>query len=67
MAQGKFLRRHRIPKNDLGETYHWKDLNLACEIMFYGRVFRVVDADNWTKVCLMGHREINEHALVSYI
>ncbi|ODN06377.1 EF-hand domain-containing protein 1 [Orchesella cincta] len=49
IPQGKFLRRHRIPKNDIGETYHWKDLNVACEVMFYGRVFRIVDADNWTK------------------
>jgi len=50
LMQGVFLKRHKIPKNDIvGETWHWKDLNLKCDIMFYGRVFRLVDADPWTK------------------
>ncbi|CAG7722699.1 unnamed protein product [Allacma fusca] len=48
LMQGKFLRRHRIPKNDVGEIYHWKDLNLACDIMFYGRSFRICDCDTFT-------------------
>jgi len=48
--QGKFLRRHRIPKNDIGDYWHWKDFNLKCDMMFYGRVFRVVNCDEWTKV-----------------
>ena len=47
--QGKFLQRHRIPKNSLGETYNWRDLNLKCELVFYGRAFRIVDADQFTK------------------
>lgn len=48
-----------IQGNILNETqFNSQDLNLACDIMFYGRVFRIVDADNWTKASLMGHREI---------
>lgn len=47
--QGKFLKRHKIPKNDIGESWHWKDLNVACDVIFYNRVFRIVDADCFTK------------------
>lgn len=50
LMQGKLIKRHQIPKNDLGEFWHWKDLNIKCDIMFYGRVIRVTDCDKWTKV-----------------
>jgi len=49
ILQGKFLCRHRIPKNDIGQFWHWTDLNVGCDVMFYGRVFRIVDCDQFTK------------------
>ncbi|XP_027594162.1 EF-hand domain-containing protein 1 [Pipra filicauda] len=50
LIQGKLMRRHRVPKNDQGDYYHWKDLNLATNITMYGRTYRLVDCDSFTKV-----------------
>ena len=50
MPQGKLIRRQRLPKNDLGDFWHWKDLNLGMNITFYGKVFHIYDCDKWTKV-----------------
>ncbi|XP_008498041.2 EF-hand domain-containing protein 1 [Calypte anna] len=49
LLQGKLLRRHRVPKNDQGEHYHWKDLNRGMNITFYGRTYRIVDCDPFTQ------------------
>lgn len=49
MPQGKLIKRQRLPKNDQGATWHWTDLNLAMNVVFYGRTFRLVNCDEFTK------------------
>jgi len=49
IPQGYFVKRHRVKKNE-NEYYHWKDFNLQTEISFYGKVFRICDCDDFTKV-----------------
>ena len=49
MPQGKLIKRQRLPKNDQGETWHWTDLNLAMNVVFYGRTFRLVNCDEFTR------------------
>jgi hypothetical protein len=50
IPQGKLLRRHRFPKNDQGETYNFRDINLGQNLAVYGKVFRVCDCDAFTRV-----------------
>ena len=50
IPQGKLIKRQRLPKNDLGEYWHWKDLNLGINVTFYGKVFHLYNCDAWTKV-----------------
>lgn len=50
IPQGKLIKRQRLPKNDLGEYWHWKDFNLGICVTFYGKVFFVCDCDGWTRV-----------------
>lgn len=50
IRQGKLIRRHRVPKNDHGDHYHWKDLNRGINITMYGRTYRIVDCDPFTQV-----------------
>ncbi|XP_009982991.1 PREDICTED: EF-hand domain-containing protein 1, partial [Tauraco erythrolophus] len=52
LLQGKLVRRHRVPKNDCGDHYHWKDLNLGMNITMYGRTYRIVNCDPFTQVFL---------------
>ncbi|NXR14339.1 EFHC1 protein, partial [Semnornis frantzii] len=52
LPQGKHIRRHRVPKNDRGDPYHWKDLNRGMDIAMYGRTYRIVDCDRFTQVFL---------------
>ncbi|KFP78272.1 EF-hand domain-containing protein 1, partial [Acanthisitta chloris] len=52
LLQGKLVKRHRMPKNDQGDYYHWKDLNLGMDITMYGRTYRIVNCDSFTKVFL---------------
>ncbi|KAM6279843.1 EF-hand domain-containing protein 1 isoform 3-T3 [Porphyrio hochstetteri] len=52
LPQGKLLRRHRVPKNDRGDHYHWKDLNRGMNITMYSRTYRIVDCDPFTQVFL---------------
>ncbi|NXV21036.1 EFHC1 protein, partial [Cepphus grylle] len=52
LPQGKLIRRHRVPKNDHGDHYHWKDLNRGMNITMYGRTYRIVDCDPFTQVFL---------------
>ncbi|NXU49925.1 EFHC1 protein, partial [Turnix velox] len=52
IPQGKHIKRHRVPKNDQGEHYHWKDLNRGMNITMYGRTYRIVDCDHFTQVFL---------------
>ncbi|CAH8463795.1 unnamed protein product [Schistosoma turkestanicum] len=49
IPQGKLVRRHRIPKNDSGDCYNWRDLNLATSLAIYGRVYRITNCDKFTK------------------
>ncbi|CAF1403233.1 unnamed protein product [Adineta steineri] len=49
IPQGKLIRRHRFPKNDQGETYNFRDLNLAQNLAIYGKVFRICDCDAFTR------------------
>lgn len=50
IPQGKLIRRHRFPKNDQGETYNFRDLNLGQNLAVYGKVFRICDCDAFTRV-----------------
>jgi hypothetical protein len=52
MPQGKLIKRQRLAKNDVGDHYHWKDLNRGINITIYGRTFRIVDCDRFTQVCI---------------
>ncbi|XP_074905051.1 EF-hand domain-containing protein 1 [Buteo buteo] len=52
LPQGKLIRRHRVPKNDQGDHYHWKDLNRGMNITMYGRTYHIVDCDPFTQVFL---------------
>jgi len=49
---GKLVRRQRLPKNDVGDFWSWKDLNISMNLPCYGRVFRIYDCDRWTWVCV---------------
>ncbi|XP_073481249.1 EF-hand domain-containing protein 1 isoform X1 [Aquarana catesbeiana] len=49
IPQGTFIKRQRHPKNDNGDPYHWRDLNVGINIMLYGRTFRIISCDQFTK------------------
>ncbi|NWV31567.1 EFHC1 protein, partial [Grantiella picta] len=52
LLQGKLMKRHRVPKNEQGDYYHWKDLNVGINLTMYGRTYRLVNCDSFTKVFL---------------
>ena len=52
IPQGKLIKRQRLPKNDLGDFWHWKDLNLGIDVTFYGKVFHIYNCDKWTTVSI---------------
>lgn len=50
IPQGIFLKRHKVPYPDTPTQYYtWKDLNLAINLEVYGRVFRILDCDDFTR------------------
>lgn len=49
MPQGKLIKRQRLPKSDQGTCWHWTDLNLAMNVVFYGRTFRIISCDQFTR------------------
>ncbi|KAF0292157.1 EF-hand domain-containing protein 1 [Amphibalanus amphitrite] len=49
IPQGKLLRRHRVPKNDAGEYYHWKDFDVQDDVCFYGIYYHIYDCDPFTR------------------
>ncbi|XP_062857167.1 EF-hand domain-containing protein 1 [Trichomycterus rosablanca] len=49
LPQGKLLKRQLLPKNERGEHYHWKDLNLAMDLCAYGSTFRITHCDAFTQ------------------
>lgn len=48
IPQGVFIKRHRIPKSN-NEYVSLNDLAIGAELAIYGRVFRVVDTDEFTR------------------
>ncbi|KAI0215708.1 EF-hand domain-containing protein 1 [Lamellibrachia satsuma] len=48
IPQGKLIKRQRLPKNDVGDHWHWKDLNVGVNVTFYGKVFHIYNCDKWT-------------------
>lgn len=50
IPQGIFLKRHKLPVHDKQDTtYKWSDLKLGMNLNVYGRVFRIVDCDEFTR------------------
>ncbi|KAL5493772.1 hypothetical protein EMCRGX_G014996 [Ephydatia muelleri] len=49
IPQGKLIKRQKVPKNDFGDCWHWKDLNIGMDIAMYGKVFHIYDCDRWTE------------------
>ncbi|XP_027895425.1 EF-hand domain-containing protein 1 [Xiphophorus couchianus] len=49
LPQGKRIKRQRLPKNEYGNYYNWKDLNLAMDLEVYGSKYRITDCDLFTK------------------
>ncbi|KAL3282731.1 hypothetical protein HHI36_005902 [Cryptolaemus montrouzieri] len=49
MDQGKLVRRARIPKNNRGEYWTWKDLGIGKDIAIHGTVYHTVDCDIFTR------------------
>jgi hypothetical protein len=48
IPQGVFIKRHRIPKRN-GQVLSVEDLAIGAELELYGRVFRLVDCDGFTR------------------
>ncbi|XP_059212520.1 EF-hand domain-containing protein 1-like [Centropristis striata] len=49
LHQGTRLKRHRLPKNEHGEHYQWKDLNIGMDLTVYGVTYRITQCDAFTK------------------
>ncbi|XP_038134591.1 EF-hand domain-containing protein 1 [Cyprinodon tularosa] len=49
MQQGKRLKRQRVPKNEHGEHYLWKDFNLGIDLEMYGVKYHITQCDAFTK------------------
>ncbi|XP_054910396.1 EF-hand domain-containing protein 1 isoform X2 [Poeciliopsis prolifica] len=49
LPQGKRIRRQRLPKNEYGNYYNWRDLNLAMDLEVYATKYHITDCDLFTK------------------
>lgn len=50
IPQGVFLKRHKLPVHGKQDTTHqWNDFRLGMNLNVYGRVFRIVDCDDFTR------------------
>ncbi|XP_040920133.1 EF-hand domain-containing protein 1 [Toxotes jaculatrix] len=49
IPQGKRIKRQHLPKNECGEHYHWKDLNLGTDLEVYGVKYHITQCDAFTK------------------
>ncbi|XP_036003226.1 EF-hand domain-containing protein 1 [Fundulus heteroclitus] len=49
ILQGKRLKRQRFPKNERGEHYQWKDLNIGMDLEVYGFKYHITQCDPFTK------------------
>ncbi|XP_053736475.1 EF-hand domain-containing protein 1-like [Synchiropus splendidus] len=52
IPQGKRLKRQRVPKNDSGDHYLWKDLNIGMDLDVYGVKYHITQCDSFTKIFL---------------
>ncbi|KAJ3051078.1 EF-hand domain-containing member C2 [Rhizophlyctis rosea] len=54
IPQGTLIRRHRIPKpeSEHGQHYTVRDFNVGKEVTFYGRTFKIIGCDGFTRVCV---------------
>lgn len=50
IPQGNRIRRQRLPRNERGEHYQWKDLNLGMDLEVYGVKYHIIQCDAFTKV-----------------
>ncbi|XP_029641015.1 EF-hand domain-containing protein 1-like [Octopus sinensis] len=61
IAQGPFLKRQQIPKNDQKDIWHWTDLNIGIDVTLFGRTFHIYDCDLFTRNFLESEGiEVNE-------
>lgn len=49
IPQGIFLKRAKLIKPDGSGDYDWPDLRLGMDLNVYGRVFRIIDCDEFTR------------------
>lgn len=49
IPQGVFLKRHKFPHPKEGRNFHWSDLGVAVEFEVYGRVYRIIECDDFTR------------------
>ncbi|KAJ3078719.1 EF-hand domain-containing member C2, partial [Rhizoclosmatium hyalinum] len=51
IPQGTLIRRHRIPMSSSNKSQHYtiSDLNVDKEVTFYGRTFKIVGCDHFTR------------------
>lgn len=49
LPQGVFVKRHRIPKQGSNSYFSVEDLSIGAELAIYGRVFRLIDCDGFTR------------------
>ena len=49
IPQGVFLKRSKVPLPDGTRDYQWVDLKVGMDFEVYGRVFRIVDCDDFTR------------------
>ncbi|KAL0965069.1 hypothetical protein UPYG_G00276340 [Umbra pygmaea] len=49
IPQGKLIMRQRLPKNDGGDHYHWKDLNVAMDLVAYRVIYHITHCDSYTQ------------------
>ncbi|XP_076613252.1 EF-hand domain-containing protein 1 [Chaetodon auriga] len=49
IPQGKRIKRQHLPKNEHGEHYLWKDLNVGMDLKVYGVKYHITQCDDFTK------------------
>lgn len=50
IPQGKLIKRQRLTKNQHGDLYHWKDLNVGMDMSLFETVYRITHCDPFTQV-----------------
>ena len=43
------MKRHKVQHPSEGRHYNWRDFDVGYEIEVYGRVFKLIDADDFTR------------------